>query len=164
MHSVRKRYRKLILLTLVAIVAALPATAFAHGRPVPEGAGVAPMVVSDSNADADTPGDIVTPQGTVYGPAGYSWINTSRISYLRAQAAFGAHSYVGSMQFISWVVSWGDGKTSSGTDIPFSSTWTGQALHNYSSSGWYTTMLSGYALAGTQVLTILNPVDLVYIY
>jgi len=97
----------------------------------------------------------------------YTWIYTTRVAYLQAQAGYGATIYSSypPMAFVSWIVSWGDGQSTSGTAFPFSRTWSGQSLHKYASSGWYTTMLSGYAILtdGTKAV-ILNPTSLVYVY
>jgi hypothetical protein len=83
---------------------------------------------------------------------------------LNAQAAVGAHSYVGAMQAVYWTVHLGNGKTSSGAAFPFSSTWSGQKVHRYNSAGLYTTMLSGYAISGKKVLQFLCPISTVYVY
>jgi hypothetical protein len=159
-------YRKYVWLTFCLVVVSLlmltTGTAFAQDSTVPEGATVSPVKMIDMSDKSDE-GEI-KPQGTAYGSAGYTWINTSRISSLRAQAAFGAHSYVGKMQAVYWNVSWGDGKSNSGVNFPFSVSWSGQKLHIYSKSGVYTTALSGYAIAGgTRYLYFLNPVSMVYI-
>ncbi len=170
MLKARGLFRRLwCFVVVVLMLLVVTGGAFAQGSSAPSGATVAPMTIQSgtSSKDAGTGGGPVLPQNTVYGDAGYSWIYTTRVAYLQAQAGSGATIYSSypPMAFVSWIVSWGDGQSTSGTAFPFSRTWSGQSLHKYASSGWYTTMLSGYAILtdGTKAV-ILNPTSLVYVY
>lgn len=100
----------------------------------------------------------------VTGDAGASWYYLSRVSTLTGQSYFGAKSYVGTIYYMSWVVTYSDGATGSGINFPWSTSWTGTHLHRFSSSGWKFGVLSGYGYAGGYKVYLLNPFDYEYIY
>ncbi|GEB75845.1 hypothetical protein SIN01_01900 [Sporolactobacillus inulinus] len=106
----------------------------------------------------------ISPQNTVSGDGGKSWVYLNYVNHLTSQTSMGAKSSVGNMLLVNWLLTYSTGKTASGTDTPFNSTWKSTHIKNYASTGWKGVVLSGTAHTWNMNLVLLNPSDSVYVY